>query len=104
MAPITDGRSTVLRRCNSSLSFSAPRLVMGMVAMTVLREVSARKQRGLQGYKRKPPSVAGRRCGGPHYAFMVKPIEGISVFGIFQYRGVPFHISGGPPRSEEHTS
>jgi hypothetical protein len=30
MAWITAGRSALFRRCNSSLSFSAPRAVMGM--------------------------------------------------------------------------
>src|SRR5437764_3779771 len=37
IAWITPGRSTVFSRCSSVLSFSAPRVVMGMVAIRILR-------------------------------------------------------------------
>ena len=73
MAAITAGRSTVLRRCSSVLSFSAPRLVMewwpfglspstkGMGApVAALAGPDPRYPVGRA--QNKPPHVAARRC------------------------------------------
>src|SRR6218665_1815879 len=68
IAVITDGRSTVLRWCSSCLSFSAPRLVIGMVVILVNLHGSRQQQcqdvciRGMQKANRR--TVAARRYSG----------------------------------------
>src|SRR5690606_11378957 len=55
IALMTHGRSMVFRRCSSALSFSAPALVIGMVAISKRRE---KEGKGLEKTEPRPFHLA----------------------------------------------